>query len=78
MAVLVHQTLTNCHVGVPGRLVMRQRRGWLARLVATLHLWQRRARERRELAQLSERDLRDLRLTSVDVWHEISRPFWRG
>ena len=78
MAVLVHQPLTNSHLGAPARFVPWQRPNWLARLAATLRLWQRRSRERRELARLSERELRDMRVSSSDVWHEIRLPFWRG
>jgi uncharacterized protein YjiS (DUF1127 family) len=44
---------------------------------ATLARWQRRAREKRELAQLDWRELRDIGLTSADVQWLIDKPFWR-
>jgi len=46
-------------------------------LWAQLSLWWRRARERRELLQMSDRDLCDLALTRVDVLREARKPFWR-
>ena len=39
--------------------------------------WRRRARSRRELAQLDTRSLRDLGLSSSEVHFEINKPFWR-
>jgi uncharacterized protein YjiS (DUF1127 family) len=49
----------------------------IARLGAILRLWRRRLRERRQLAEFKERDLRDLALTRLDVAREIAKPFWR-
>jgi uncharacterized protein YjiS (DUF1127 family) len=43
-----------------------------------LRLWRRRIREREELAAMSERDLRDLRLSRSDVVVELRKPFWRA
>jgi uncharacterized protein YjiS (DUF1127 family) len=40
-------------------------------------LWRERSRQRRQLMELTERDLRDLRLTRVDVEQEASKPFWK-
>jgi len=37
----------------------------------------RRARQRRDLAALSDHGLRDIGLSRVDVESEISKPFWR-
>jgi uncharacterized protein YjiS (DUF1127 family) len=38
----------------------------------------RRARQRRDLAALSDHSLRDIGLSRVDVESEISKPFWRA
>jgi uncharacterized protein YjiS (DUF1127 family) len=38
----------------------------------------RRARQRRDLAALSDHNLRDIGLTRGDVEIEISKPFWRA
>jgi uncharacterized protein YjiS (DUF1127 family) len=38
----------------------------------------RRARQRRDLAALSDHNLRDIGLTRDDVVIEIGKPFWRA
>lgn len=38
----------------------------------------RRARQRRDLAALSDHSLRDIGLSRTDVDFEISKPFWRS
>jgi uncharacterized protein YjiS (DUF1127 family) len=79
MATLVHPSLTNCQaLSYSSRFAAPQQPGLLARLTATLRVWQRRMRERQELALLGERELRDMRVSSSDVWHEIRQPFWRA
>ena len=51
----------------------------IGRSVAALPAaWQRRARSRRELEELSESALHDIGLTRADVVRETSKPFWRG
>ena len=40
-------------------------------------LWHQRVRQRRQLACLSDRMLRDIGLTRADVFAESSKPFWR-
>ena len=42
-----------------------------------LNTWRRRVRERRELAQLDSRSLRDLGLTEGAIQFEANKPFWR-
>ena len=51
-----------------------------APLAAASHLvavWRRRARERREMARLDHRALRDLGLSASQVRYEANKPFWR-
>lgn len=49
----------------------------LTREVTTIVLvWHERARQRRQLQQLSDRMLQDLGLTRADVEHEASKPPW--
>jgi uncharacterized protein YjiS (DUF1127 family) len=43
-----------------------------------LATWRRRARERRELANLDRRTIQDLGLSSSEIQFEASKPFWRG
>jgi uncharacterized protein YjiS (DUF1127 family) len=79
MATLAHRSLTNCQaIPLPQALAAPQEAGLLSRVAATLRLWQRRSRERQELARLSERELRDLRASSSEIWWEIRQPFWRS
>ena len=52
--------------------------GLVARLFDRIYMWRNRARQRRHLAELDDRLLRDIGLSRVEVQHEISRPFWRG
>ncbi|MGA3404001.1 MAG: DUF1127 domain-containing protein [Acetobacteraceae bacterium] len=79
MAALVHPSLTNCQgLHYAARFAAPARPGLFAGLTATLRLWHRRSRERQELARLSQRELRDMRVSSADVWHEIRQPFWRS
>jgi len=40
-------------------------------------LWRRRARDRRALRRMDDRDLRDLGITAADLHRELARPFWR-
>ena len=40
--------------------------------------WRRRARERRELATLDSRTVRDLGLSPSDIQFEVNKPFWRN
>ncbi len=46
-------------------------------IVQTIRAWHQRAKARRQLAQISERDLRDAGLSSVMVDFEVQQPFWR-
>jgi uncharacterized protein YjiS (DUF1127 family) len=67
MADLTFGTLTNTHTPAV-----------LANIAHKLTEWRHRARQRAELAQLSERDLHDIGITRVDVVFEISKPFWQA
>ncbi|WP_107852412.1 DUF1127 domain-containing protein [Oceanimonas marisflavi] len=48
-----------------------------AGLLATLGLWLRRSRTRRELAELPPHLLKDIGLNESDRYQEISKPFWQ-
>ena len=52
--------------------------GPLGRALGTLRLWRRRVQERDALARLTERDLRDMRISPSEVAQEVRKPFWRG
>lgn len=47
-------------------------------LAGAIRTWRQRARERRQLALLSARDVHDLGLTEQQIQFEIDKPFWRA
>jgi uncharacterized protein YjiS (DUF1127 family) len=67
MSIYSHQTMTNHHHS-----------GLFAQLGETLHVWRERVRQRRELAQWTDRDLHDIGLSWSDIVHEAEKPFWRA
>ena len=44
----------------------------------TQHIWRDRVRQRRELAQWTDRDLHDVGLSWSDIALEVKKPFWRA
>jgi len=54
--------------------------GWalLLRAASPLAVWRQRAWERRMLAQMTERDLHDMRMTRHDAKVESNKPFWKA
>jgi uncharacterized protein YjiS (DUF1127 family) len=52
--------------------------GFFAQLSETFHTWRERQRQRRELAQWTDRDLHDVGLSRSDIIHEAEKPFWRA
>ena len=67
MSIYSHQSMTNPHS-----------QGFLAQLAETLHVWRDRSRQRRELAQWTDRDLHDVGLSWSDIALEAEKPFWRA
>jgi uncharacterized protein YjiS (DUF1127 family) len=53
-------------------------RGLLKQVSDTLHIWRDRVRQRRELAQWTDRDLHDVGLSWSDIALEVKKPFWRA
>jgi uncharacterized protein YjiS (DUF1127 family) len=45
--------------------------------LATLRRWQRRAKERRELAGFSDLMLQDIGITRADAEYLVNKPFWK-
>jgi len=50
----------------------------LSEIAATVSLWWHRRRQRRELAQWTERDLHDIGLSWAEMLAEADKPFWRA
>ena len=53
-------------------------RGFWPSSSETIHVWRERQRQRRELAQWTDRDLHDVGLSWSDIVHEAEKPFWRA
>ncbi|HSR71817.1 MAG TPA: DUF1127 domain-containing protein [Kiloniellales bacterium] len=60
-----------------GRTPRREPGSPLRRILDRLLLWQARAAERRQLAEMSDHLLKDMGLTRADVSRECAKPFWR-
>jgi uncharacterized protein YjiS (DUF1127 family) len=67
MSTCTHESMINHHGS-----------GFLADLRETLHVWRERQHQRRQLAELSARDLHDVGLSWSDVAFEAEKPFWRA
>ncbi|MCA0248928.1 MAG: DUF1127 domain-containing protein [Proteobacteria bacterium] len=52
--------------------------GTFAAFGMILATWRRRAKERRELAQVDSRIARDLGISPTEIQFEVNKPFWRG
>jgi uncharacterized protein YjiS (DUF1127 family) len=67
MSIYSHQPMINNHGS-----------GVLAQLGETFYVWRERVRNRRELAQWTDRDLHDVGVSLSDIVHEAEKPFWRA
>jgi uncharacterized protein YjiS (DUF1127 family) len=50
---------------------------YLRRALVLLDTWRQHLRDRRALALMDERSLRDLGLTRYEALREVRKPFWR-
>ncbi len=60
------------------RLAAPRRTSPLVVLAAIVRRWRARIRERRSLAAIDERLLRDIGINRLDAAREYTKPFWRG
>ncbi len=67
MSTLTHQSMINHHQS-----------SIFSRTFETLRIWHQRQQSRRQLAQLSARDLHDVGLSWSDIAYEAEKPFWRA
>ena len=67
MSISSHQQMINHHGS-----------GILAQLGDTFQVWRERRRQRRELAQWTDRDMHDVGISWSDIAHEVEKPFWRA
>jgi uncharacterized protein YjiS (DUF1127 family) len=49
----------------------------LRRALALFGTWRQRSRDRRALALMDDRSLRDIGLTRYEAFYEVRKPFWR-
>jgi len=52
--------------------------GFFAQLREIFHIWRQRQIQRRQLAELTARDLHDVGLSWSDIAYEAEKPFWRA
>ena len=67
MSTLTHQSMINHHQS-----------SIFSRIGQILQIWHQRQQNRRQLAQLSARDLHDVGLSWSDIVYEAEKPFWRA
>ena len=67
MSTFTHESMINHHGS-----------GLWTQLRETFHIWRRRQHDRRQLAELSDRDLHDVGLSWSDIVFEAEKPFWRA
>lgn len=60
-----------------GLLIVQSTSSLTSHVTGKLRTWWQRARERAELARMSEAELHDIGASSTDRWSEIHKPFWR-
>ena len=66
------------HGAAAGTTGLRQTLGQLLLRAGTvINLWYERGRQRRDLARLDDRLLRDIGIDRATVEQEILKPFWR-
>ena len=67
MSTFTHESMTNHHGS-----------GLLTQISETLHVWRQRQVDRRQLAEMTDRDLHDVGLSWSDIVFEAEKPFWRA
>lgn len=69
----------NRTVACTARIDVRSRRSLgLVAFVEALLAWQERARQRRQLALMDDRLLRDIGVSRAEIARETEKPFWRS
>ena len=49
----------------------------ITNLSKTIMLWSERYQQRKQLARMSDRLLKDIGISRSDSWHEAQKPFWK-
>ncbi|RAU21965.1 hypothetical protein CU669_09675 [Paramagnetospirillum kuznetsovii] len=61
----------------PSFMIFHDRR-FIDEAAGLLSRWKERISGRRWLAEMTDRELRDIGLSRNDVWEESNKPFWQG
>jgi uncharacterized protein YjiS (DUF1127 family) len=68
---------TDLSRGLPQLMVRPHGTRWIRRAVDAVLTWHQRARERRQLMELSDHMLRDIGISRSEAIGESEKPFWR-
>jgi uncharacterized protein YjiS (DUF1127 family) len=75
----VQTMLNGPHYGALPQLTVRPHgRRWVKRAVDAVLTWHERARERRQLMELSDHMLRDIGISRAEAFGEAEKPFWHA
>ncbi|MDH3230844.1 MAG: DUF1127 domain-containing protein [Alphaproteobacteria bacterium] len=75
---MTHIAEIRYHDGVAGTTGLRPSPGaLLLQAGGLISLWYERSRQRRQLARLDDRLLRDIGVDRASAMEEVSKPFWR-
>ena len=69
---------TDLSCGMPQLTVRPRGRRLSRRAVDVVLVWHQRARQRRQLLELSDQMLRDIGISRADAIGEAEKPFWRA
>jgi uncharacterized protein YjiS (DUF1127 family) len=78
MAVLHLQPCRDCPGAIRRRAALDALNDAARSVIATVHTWRWRLRERAQLARLDDRMLQDIGLTHADREFLVNKPFWRA
>lgn len=67
MSTFTHELMINHHG-----------QGFLGQLNETFHVWRQRQQDRRQLSEMTNRELHDIGMSWSDVVYEAEKPFWRA
>lgn len=75
-----HETITRMplYCSVPPLSARSPVKAVIRRLLETIDVWRRRMMERRRLALLDDRMLKDIGIDRHDVREELEKPFWKA
>ncbi len=76
MSITIQNTLS-CHLPPCLPAIEKNKKSFLGLVKQKILFWFERSKQRKQLAKLDDRLLRDIGLTRDQVQAEISKPFWK-